>query len=136
MDAPGWNAMQKTIFAGVGRLPTTGPFFPLALARGTLQGFAMAEKVSHATVYFSGHVQGVGFRYATLQVARGFEVAGSVENLFDGRVCVDVEGEERELKAFVAELQRQLDSYVRETDDRWECRERQFCDFIIAPTRR
>ena len=31
--------------------------------------------VHYETVYFSGRVQGVGFRYSTLQVAEEFEVA-------------------------------------------------------------
>jgi acylphosphatase len=96
----------------------------------------MAEMVSRAKVHFGGHVQGVGFRYSVLQVARGFEVAGTVENLYDGRVLLDVEGEESELKAFLGEISRQLEAYIRETEDRWERRERQFRDFIIAPTRR
>ena len=42
--------------------------------------------VHHESVFFSGHVQGVGFRYAVLQVAKEFEVAGYVRNLADGRV--------------------------------------------------
>ena len=32
----------------------------------------MAE-IHHEIVHFSGHVQGVGFRYTVLQVAKGFE---------------------------------------------------------------
>ena len=55
----------------------------------------------HTLVHFSGHVQGVGFRYSTLQVAKEFEVAGYVSNLADGRVRVEVEGEESEVKAFI-----------------------------------
>ena len=34
--------------------------------------------VHHETVYFTGHVQGVGFRYTTLQVAKEFDVTGRV----------------------------------------------------------
>ena len=48
--------------------------------------------VYHETVYFSGHVQGVGFRYSTLAVSHEFEVAGYVCNLPDGRVQVEAEG--------------------------------------------
>ena len=39
-------------------------------------------EVHHETVFFTGHVQGVGFRYAVLQVAKEFEVAGHVSNLW------------------------------------------------------
>lgn len=96
----------------------------------------MAEKASYAVVHFGGRVQGVGFRYATLQVARGYEVAGTVENLFDGRVRLEIEGEESELRAFVKEVRRQLDAFIRESDEKWERRERRFRAFTIAPTRR
>jgi acylphosphatase len=37
-------------------------------------------------VHYSGHVQGVGFRYTTRSIARGYEVTGFVQNLEDGRV--------------------------------------------------
>ena len=37
-------------------------------------------------VLYEGHVQGVGFRFATKNIARGFDVVGTVRNLPDGRV--------------------------------------------------
>lgn len=83
-------------------------------ARPALCHAAMAE-VHHETVYFSGRVQGVGFRYQTLQVARGFEVAGYVRNLPDGRVQLEAEGAPGEVAAFVAAVQEQMAGYVRET---------------------
>ena len=51
-------------------------------------------------ILYSGHVQGVGFRYTAKSVARGFEVTGTVRNLPDGRVELVVEGEHSELDAF------------------------------------
>ena len=39
-------------------------------------------------IYFSGRVQGVGFRAATQRLARGSGVHGYVQNLTDGRVEV------------------------------------------------
>ena len=36
-------------------------------------------------IFYSGRVQGVGFRYGTRVVACGFEVTGTVRNLPDGR---------------------------------------------------
>ena len=53
-------------------------------------------------VYFSGHVQGVGFRYTVQRLALGFDVTGWVKNLSDGRVEMLVEGERGELEAFSA----------------------------------
>lgn len=65
-------------------------------------------------VFFSGHVQGVGFRYRTAQVAAGFAVVGYVRNLPDGRVEVVVEGERAELQRFVREVELAMSGYIRE----------------------
>ena len=51
-------------------------------------------------IFYSGRVQGVGFRYTVKSVAAGFMVAGTVRNLPDGRVELLAEGESTELKAF------------------------------------
>jgi acylphosphatase len=51
-------------------------------------------------VFYSGHVQGVGFRYTAKTVAAGFEVTGMVRNLPDGRVELVAEGLREELEAF------------------------------------
>lgn len=51
-------------------------------------------------VLYSGHVQGVGFRYTAKSAARGFDVAGTVRNLTDGRVELIVEGARAELEEF------------------------------------
>lgn len=72
--------------------------------------------VHHETVFFTGRVQGVGFRYQTLQVAKGFEVSGFVRNLSDGRVHLEAEGEAGEISAFLAALAEQMAGYVRQTE--------------------
>jgi acylphosphatase len=57
-------------------------------------------KRSRMHIFFSGKVQGVGFRYAVKTVAAGFEVVGTVRNLIDGRVELVAEGSREELEAF------------------------------------
>lgn len=66
--------------------------------------------------WFEGHVQGVGFRYQTVGVAKGFEVTGFVRNLDDGRVHLYIEGEDFEVVAFQSEVESELKSYIRESE--------------------
>lgn len=64
-------------------------------------------------VFYTGHVQGVGFRYATLQVAKEFDVTGEVKNLPDGRVYLCVEGARREVESFRQELEDRMKPFIR-----------------------
>ncbi len=89
------------------------------------------KEIHHATAHFQGHVQGVGFRYAVLEVARGFEVAGFVENLPDGRVHLEVEGAEPELEAFIAAIEAKMLGYIRKTERHLRVRPAQFQGFSI-----
>ena len=66
------------------------------------------------TVYYKGHVQGVGFRYTAHSIARGHEVTGYVRNLPDGRVELVAEGERRETDAFRREVRERLSNYIRD----------------------
>jgi acylphosphatase len=52
-------------------------------------------------VFYEGTVQGVGFRWTVRHIAKGFDVTGSVRNLIDGRVELQVSGEEAEVRAFL-----------------------------------
>lgn len=56
-------------------------------------------------VFYSGRVQGVGFRYTARQVASGYDVCGWVRNLPDGRVeLLAASADEDELEAFLSDL--------------------------------
>lgn len=66
-------------------------------------------------VYFEGKVQGVGFRYTTKRIAMGFDVVGSIANLPDGRVCLEVAGDSEEVDDFMEEVKEgELAGFIRE----------------------
>jgi len=90
----------------------------------------MAEAY-HETVFFSGRVQGVGFRYATLQVAKEFEVAGFVANLTDGRVQLEAEGRKEEVNAFVDAVGERLHGFIRKVERSGKTRTAAFTAFEI-----
>ena len=52
-------------------------------------------------VFYEGRVQGVGFRYSARRVASGFDLAGYVRNLPDGRVELVASGDEEEVDGFL-----------------------------------
>ncbi len=89
------------------------------------------REVQHETIHFSGMVQGVGFRYTTLQIAREYDVAGYVRNLPDGRVLVEVEGEAAEVNRFVTAIEEQMHGYVRKVERAGGRRAPQFQGFGV-----
>jgi acylphosphatase len=66
-------------------------------------------------VYYSGRVQGVGFRYTAQGIADGFKVGGWVRNLRDGRVELLVEGEADQVDAYLDALARRMAGYIHDT---------------------
>ncbi|HOB32906.1 MAG TPA: acylphosphatase [Verrucomicrobiota bacterium] len=71
-------------------------------------------------IFYSGHVQGVGFRYTVKTVAAGFEVTGTVRNLPDGRVELIAEGPREELEAFRQAIpDAGLKQFIRHEDVTW-----------------
>ncbi len=87
--------------------------------------------VHHATVYFSGRVQGVGFRYQTLQVAKEFDVSGWVANLADGRVQLEAEGRAQEVRDFIQAIQERMEGNIRKVEQIQETRPPQFTGFTM-----
>ncbi|MDQ8185223.1 acylphosphatase [Pelagicoccus sp. SDUM812002] len=90
------------------------------------------DSIFYLTAYFSGHVQGVGFRYSTAQLAKGYEVTGFVKNLADGRVELEIEGDKKECRQMLASVDDELDAYIRKTETSEGVRPKRFTTFRIA----
>jgi acylphosphatase len=71
-------------------------------------------------VFYAGSVQGVGFRYTVKALAAGFELAGTVRNLPDGRVELVAEGAREELNAFQQAIREsELGHFIRKEEVAW-----------------
>ena len=55
--------------------------------------------------YFSGRVQGVGFRYRARYAAQRHGLTGWVKNLWDERVEMEVQGEAADIAQMLAEIE-------------------------------
>ena len=82
-------------------------------------------------VVFSGHVQGVGFRYTTQDIAKQFNVRGYVRNLSDGRVELIVEGTRDEIARFLAAIHERMGSFIRDVKSDCTPARGEFTDFSI-----
>ncbi len=85
------------------------------------------------TVFYSGNVQGVGFRYTVTTVATGFEVTGTVGNLPDRRVELIAEGPGEELEAFRRVIRESgLRHFIKEEEAVWGEARDEFRGFEIV----
>ena len=82
--------------------------------------------------YFSGMVQGVGFRFTVDKIARDYEVGGFVRNLPGGQVELVAEGEEEILQEFLAVIREsQMQPYIQDLQVSWKPTENNFQSFTI-----
>jgi len=83
--------------------------------------------------YYSGRVQGVGFRYAVKTQANGFEVTGMVRNLTDGRVELNAEGVRAELEEFLQAIRdSEVGRFIRQEQTNWSEAKNEFRGFEIT----
>jgi acylphosphatase len=73
-----------------------------------------ANQTQRRSVYYSGHVQGVGFRYTARAIAFSFDVTGFIRNLADGRVELVAEGKPSELDEFLIQLRDHMSGHIRD----------------------
>jgi acylphosphatase len=82
-------------------------------------------------VFYSGSVQGVGFRYTAREIASEAGVTGWVRNLWDGRVEIVAEGEETALKDFLSRVGDYFSGSISKAELSWEPPAGGFSDFTV-----
>lgn len=86
-------------------------------------------------LFFSGHVQGVGFRYNARQIATRLNLTGWVRNLTDRRVEAVVEGSKGMLEQFVDDLSESTMGNVTDVKKTENSASGEFHHFEIIATR-
>lgn len=64
----------------------------------------MEREIIRKHFWFSGRVQGVGFRYRALYIAHGLGLTGWVRNSWDDRVEMEVQGTREEISQMLIRL--------------------------------
>lgn len=82
-------------------------------------------------VYFSGRVQGVGFRFLTENMAQDLGVLGWVRNLGDGRVEIMAEAEEEVLEEFLSRIRQDFSQYIKDVKTEWLKTDKEFKGFEV-----
>ncbi len=79
----------------------------------------MTDASTRMHVVFSGHVQGVGFRQTTTQIAKSFPVVGWVKNLPSGNVELVAQGSKSACSDFLAAIRDRMFEYINDLDCQW-----------------
>ena len=85
--------------------------------------------------FVSGRVQGVGFRYFTLNAAQALQLSGWVRNRYDGRVEVLAEGDYQALNQLLTTLRKgPAGGFVSDVDYSFSDAGGQFNRFSVRST--
>ena len=90
------------------------------------------ERQKRVHLFYSGRVQGVGFRFTVERIALALGIVGWVMNLPDNRVEVVGEGDEVKLVYFLEKMKSgPMKPYIRGVDVTWEKAKGEFDDFGV-----
>jgi acylphosphatase len=84
-------------------------------------------------VYYSGNVQGVGFRATASMIARDHPVVGWVKNLDDGRVQMLVEGQPDAIEKFLKAIRDHWKDDIEKVETEDQKPTGKFTRFSIVP---
>ena len=66
-------------------------------------------------IIFTGHVQGVGFRFTAQRIASRHQLSGFVRNLPDGSVEILAQGKSEDVDGCIEDIKTDFAGYVRQT---------------------
>ena len=67
-------------------------------------------------IWFSGRVQGVGFRYTARNIASRYKLTGYVRNEDDGRVEMVAQGELEDIEGCISDIGEAFGGYIRSVE--------------------
>ena len=82
-------------------------------------------------IYYSGIVQGVGFRYTTQRFAANLGLVGWVKNLSDGRVEMIAVGEQKQISELIQQIKVRFSGSLHSTEVTYEALSDAFNDFGV-----
>lgn len=82
-------------------------------------------------IYYSGIVQGVGFRYTTQRFAVNLGLVGWVKNLSDGRVEMIAVGEQKQISELIQQIESRFLGSLCGSDVTYEALSVVFKDFRV-----
>ena len=88
------------------------------------------KKQVHA--YYTGRVQGVGFRFTVREVAKEAGIAGWVKNLADGSVEILAEAQEEVLSNFLQNIEQSFSSRIQSVNKDWLPARGAYKEFVIV----
>jgi acylphosphatase len=88
--------------------------------------------MKRAHVFYSGRVQGVGFRITAEEAARSLSVVGWVKNLRDGRVELVAEADQETLEQLLNDIRTgSMKNFITQVEVSWSSASETFDDFEI-----
>jgi len=85
-----------------------------------------------AHVYYSGMVQGVGFRFTTQRYAQALKLTGWVKNLPDGRVEILAQGDRKKIESLFKNLDNHFGGYIKDCNVDYQPVPNEIKDFKIV----
>ncbi len=75
------------------------------------------EKIREHIIFY-GHVQGVGFRYRAMYLARSLQLTGWVRNEWDGTVEMEVQGTLQDIQQLLVKLREQRFIFISDVREK------------------